>query len=358
MECLKSYQATVSGGIMSKYFVWLGILAGIHCMPNFSCAGTLSIVPAADAPKALVGQPLDPGGIGKETLEGIDSDHDGVRDDVQRWIAVTFPGSEKTKEALRQATKTMQRFMLDADDAKKSYANALQMGKDTDCLAYIRDDYYRVCTEHKAIFLNTYMRTKAWLRADHQLSGIMFSGSDYGKNGCQFDVDGMPLEGTERVIVSNQSSPTPLPESQNDIPLPPDWGALGMQTVEGIDSDSDGVRDDVQRWIVKTYPNSGKTRAAYFQRTKTMQRYILEADTPENAHALAVQMGRDSLCLSYVQPKYGYIEQEYRGVVLNSTMRSDAWLYSSQKLRGQNPIMLNPTNPGQWCNFNPDDMPD
>jgi len=53
--------------------------------------------------------------------------------------------------------------------------------------------------------------------------------------------------------------------------LPPDPGAAGKLTLSGIDSDNDGVRDDVQRWIVMTYPNSQKTRAALTQRTKVMQ---------------------------------------------------------------------------------------
>ena len=33
--------------------------------------------------------PPDPGEAGKQTLQGIDFDRDGVRDDVQRWIGYT-----------------------------------------------------------------------------------------------------------------------------------------------------------------------------------------------------------------------------------------------------------------------------
>src|SRR5215203_1264155 len=38
--------------------------------------------------------------------------------------------------------------------------------------------------------------------------------------------------------------------------LPPDPGAAGLKTVEGIDADKDGVRDDVQRFIVINYGHS------------------------------------------------------------------------------------------------------
>lgn len=140
------------------------------------------------------GLPPDPGEAGKATLAGIDSDHDGVRDDVQRWIALTFPNSEKTRAALRQDAIAMQQLLLDAADPIKSYNNALQEGKAIDCLSYIRDDSYVLMDELKAIVLNTYLRSKAWLQADKHLSGHMSKGLDYKdwKLGCNFDPDAMP----------------------------------------------------------------------------------------------------------------------------------------------------------------------
>jgi hypothetical protein len=44
--------------------------------------------------------PTDPGEEGKKTLAGIDSDNDGVRDDIQREIFFAFPESERVREAL------------------------------------------------------------------------------------------------------------------------------------------------------------------------------------------------------------------------------------------------------------------
>jgi len=137
--------------------------------------------------------PPDPGPAGKATLAGIDSDNDGVRDDVQRWITLTFPNSEKTRAALTQRTKTMQQFLLDAADPVKSLNHAVQMGKAAECLAYIRpDDFDRISGELKAIFLNTYVRSKAWLQADRHLSGSFFSLLPDPKQGCLFNPDTMP----------------------------------------------------------------------------------------------------------------------------------------------------------------------
>lgn len=142
----------------------------------------------------LANLPHDPGEAGKATLEGIDSDGDGVRDDVQRWIAMTYPDSEKTRAALTQRTKTMQQFLLDADNSKATYLNAVQMSEDYDCLSYINmDASYDISREHKAVFLNTYLRSKMWLNADRQLSGSMFEMTPYNqwKSTCDFDPDAM-----------------------------------------------------------------------------------------------------------------------------------------------------------------------
>jgi len=52
--------------------------------------------------------PPDPGEAGKATLAGIDSDHDGVRDDVQREIFFLVPDSERLRMGLTQLAKPLQ----------------------------------------------------------------------------------------------------------------------------------------------------------------------------------------------------------------------------------------------------------
>lgn len=47
--------------------------------------------------------------------------------------------------------------------------------------------------------------------------------------------------------------------------LPPDPGEAGNRTVIGIDSNGNGIRDDVEVAIFREYPNSAKTRAALLQ---------------------------------------------------------------------------------------------
>lgn len=65
--------------------------------------------------------------------------------------------------------------------------------------------------------------------------------------------------------------------------LPPDPGAEADKTVQGIDANKNGIRDDVELAIFKEYPNSAKTRAVLLQYALTMQLQmtlpIVNADT-------------------------------------------------------------------------------
>ncbi|MGH8488103.1 MAG: hypothetical protein ACREXS_04330 [Gammaproteobacteria bacterium] len=72
--------------------------------------------------------PPDPGEAGKAALEGIDSDGDGVRDDIQRYIALNFPDSAKTRAALTQQAKTFQSMLIGANDKSASMRNAMESG--------------------------------------------------------------------------------------------------------------------------------------------------------------------------------------------------------------------------------------
>ena len=51
--------------------------------------------------------PPDPGPAGDEAIEGIDTDQNGVRDDIDRWIGLNYRNSEKTRMALMHAAGEM-----------------------------------------------------------------------------------------------------------------------------------------------------------------------------------------------------------------------------------------------------------
>lgn len=78
--------------------------------------------------------PPDPGEAGKATLSGIDSDHDGVRDDVQRWIALTYPNSAKERAALTQGALAIQVWI--ASGGNSTQTDIQKLSRAIDCIDY------------------------------------------------------------------------------------------------------------------------------------------------------------------------------------------------------------------------------
>ncbi len=58
--------------------------------------------------------------------------------------------------------------------------------------------------------------------------------------------------------------------------LPPDPGELADATVEGVDANNNGIRDDVELAIFREYPNSAKTRAVLLQYALALQMQVIQ----------------------------------------------------------------------------------
>lgn len=137
--------------------------------------------------------PPDPGKEGKQTLTGIDSDGDGLRDDIQRYIYLTYPDQPNVKNALRQLSLTFQKTLDPEREVGTGRSIANEMSLDIDCLSYFVDEgFYEMGMRHKAEVLNTYDRTRQYLAYDKELSGGIFSGSDlpYAERykHCEFEI--------------------------------------------------------------------------------------------------------------------------------------------------------------------------
>jgi hypothetical protein len=58
--------------------------------------------------------------------------------------------------------------------------------------------------------------------------------------------------------------------------LPPDPGALADATIQGVDANQNGIRDDVELAIFREYPDSAKTRAVLLQYALALQMEVLQ----------------------------------------------------------------------------------
>jgi hypothetical protein len=141
--------------------------------------------------------PPDPGPAGDETIEGIDVNANGVRDDVERWIGLNYRDSEKTREALTQAYYPLQNFMIHARQGNRDavYNDMTALGKASECLYYIRsEDANKLMADLESQVINTSDRVYAYRDSSRMLGGGNFPSSPISKwnQSCTFDPDSLP----------------------------------------------------------------------------------------------------------------------------------------------------------------------
>ena len=142
--------------------------------------------------KSGLALPPDPGKAGKETLLGIDTDGDGVRDDIQRYIYFTYPDDKKLRLGLTYYAKEFQGVLKDANDREAAYDHANKMARHGDCLWYLKgEEAIDICHALRAKILNTRERSKAYFTYSDNLGGRIISGAPQKdwKDICSFDVE-------------------------------------------------------------------------------------------------------------------------------------------------------------------------
>ncbi|BBO18640.1 protein metal binding site [Candidatus Brocadia pituitae] len=136
--------------------------------------------------------PPDPGTEGKKTLLGIDTDGDGVRDDIQRYIYLTYPDDKKLRLGLTYYAKEFQGVLEDANDREAAYEHANKMARHGECLFYLKgEESIDIRRALRATILNTRERSLAYITYSDNLGGRFIKGAPLmeWKHSCSFDVD-------------------------------------------------------------------------------------------------------------------------------------------------------------------------
>ncbi len=109
------------------------------------------------------------------------------------------------------------------------------------------------------------------------------------------------------------------------LPPPPDPEKVNA-TVEGIDANANGIRDDVELAIFKKYPNDIKIRAAELQYAMTEQMYLTKVFDTGTWKAVAEEDGRASICISTLDKggTAGARRKEVEDLVFNTSERKEA----------------------------------
>lgn len=135
--------------------------------------------------------PPDPGEDGLIGLAGIDSNQDGVRDDIERFIARTLTDAERERKAARQLAKVSQKKLENAYDREKIIELSDESGAAVICLWHVMGrDATAFRHKMKAKMYNTLERIKAWNKMNGHLSGVPYTLPEDFASQCDFAVNG------------------------------------------------------------------------------------------------------------------------------------------------------------------------
>jgi len=139
--------------------------------------------------------------LNNATLLGIDSNDNGIRDDVERFIVIKyedhhkivteigFQGARAYQKILENPLNTAEnhKALHDALDCNFYFESRAQYFGDPILVNHYIDDKY------KSLELNTKARVKTYLEYDNKLSGGVYemTKADKMKQKCAFDVDGL-----------------------------------------------------------------------------------------------------------------------------------------------------------------------
>lgn len=103
------------------------------------------------------------------------------------------------------------------------------------------------------------------------------------------------------------------------LPLPPDDEANNA-TLQGVDNNQNGIRDDVELAIFAKYPDSVRIRAAELQYAMELQMEFTEVFNSETLVAVIQERSRGSLCIGDVDEHVG----EVKDLVFDTEVRQEA----------------------------------
>lgn len=110
------------------------------------------------------------------SVGGSDANGNGIRDDIDQYIAATFSDANQTAAA-RQFATALHAAVLHAGDKAAALANAARVTAAIDCMASFADQtaFDRIL-EIQPLELNDSARTQAWLAYNEQIAGGYFTG--------------------------------------------------------------------------------------------------------------------------------------------------------------------------------------
>jgi hypothetical protein len=300
--------------------------------------------------------PPDPGEAGKATLEGIDSNNNGIRDDLEIAIYnyAPKPEEDRLRAAMTQNAKARQLAII------AGHTKDQQTIKEADdaswlavfCVNRIKKEYEKgnfvKQIERKAF--NTPDRVEAYMRFNEALSGKVLS-APQEPIPCDYDRE----RETKAQAAFEQSKSAAWSIRSAFSNLPPDPEAEGKKTLEGIDANNNGIRDDVEIAIYNYAPreDQAELRQAMIQQAKSSQAIIMADLSDSNAVKRLFEYDqRASECLKLKNVRR---DTEALGIAINAVRdtheRSKAYKDFRQALGRYNINPYKPSGDPNPCDY-------
>jgi hypothetical protein len=159
--------------------------------------------------------------------------------------------------------------------------------------------------------------------------------------------------------VSNTPAPVVTPPTPDDSGLPPDPGEAGKATLEGIDSNNNKVRDDMEIAIYKRYPNDELKRDALMRDAFVLQKAMLAGGAILNGSGSQDEVFRISplviLSSGCDLKRFGYDGYKENGfiesILVNTDDRGRAYDMYNATLSGSTVGLPDTDTPCQDINF-------
>lgn len=107
-----------------------------------------------------------------------------------------------------------------------------------------------------------------------------------------------------------------------------------MREIRGVDRNHDGVRDDVEAWILDRFEDDAAGRQAFLQLAADYQRVLLTTGDPQASHSSLLELAGSLSCVRYVMKSDAEARiAQLKAVVLDSDIRVRVWLKAHDRLQ-------------------------
>jgi hypothetical protein len=113
------------------------------------------------------------------------------------------------------------------------------------------------------------------------------------------------------------------------------FGSIGEdQSLLGMDSNHDGIRDDIEKYIQDRFPNSEKRRAALLQLASAWQSVFSVYDRPEQIKTEYLKVVNSNYCvLGVFNKEGGDAGRDLMAEFFNNQKRSEAFIHTETMMR-------------------------